>query len=276
MATIVPAPAGTGNIAQNFAFASSQLGQGIGQFIAQRRQQQQQAVLRQFLQQQGVQVPTNLPPQFLQQFALQRQELAGRAAIARAKPISPAQQITQKQLNRINLLEHKARQGTITEPEKAELQRSLQRNRPLVEFGALPGLTRLLTPEERVEKAKAPLKKPLTSTEVKGVDATINAILGEPKALPFGVRPGAAISQSKMEILWEQTIEETGYNGRGKIAKKQIEARFDRRIKELNRGKGLGVLANQYEWSRTKWEAKQNLKRRSGESIDDFVKRTGL
>lgn len=191
-------------------------------------------------------------------------------------PLTPTQRIAQAQLDRINLLQEKARRKTITKPEEAELSRSLQRNRPLVEFGVLPGLTQLLTPEQRREQAQQVLKKPLNSTEIKGVDTIVKAILGEPRPMPFGIRGGAAISQSKIETLWEQMMLETGYSGRSKIAQKQIESRFDRRIKELNRGKGLGVLANQYQWDRKKWEAKQNLRRKSNESIDDFIKRTGL
>ena len=187
---------------------------------------------------------------------LQQQQQQGALGLQAARPISPSQTITQKQLNRINFLENKARRGTITQQEKDELQRSLQRNRPLVEFGVLPGLTQLLTPEERAKQARQPLVKPLTPTEIKGVDSTVKSILGEPKTLPFGVRVGAAIPQSKMEELWEQTMLETGYDGRSKTAKKQIESQFDRRVRELNVGKGVGVLANQYQWNRGKYKAK--------------------
>ncbi len=102
MATVVPAPAGTSNIAQNFALAGSQLGQGIGQFLTRRRQQQQQLqqqqqqqqqqqALRQFLQQQGIQTPQGLPPEFLQSFALQQQKQRGAQALQAAKPTTPKQ-----------------------------------------------------------------------------------------------------------------------------------------------------------------------------------------
>lgn len=210
-----------------------------------------------------------------QRFGAGGQPIA-RVPAAPPTPLTPTQRIAQVQLDRINFLQEKARRKTITKPEEAELSRSLQRNRPLVEFGVLPGLTQLLTPKERIEQAQQVLKRPLTSTEIKGVDVIVKAISGEPKPIPFGIRGGAAVPQGKMEALWEQTMLETGYRGRSKIAQKQIESRFDRRIKELNRGKGLGVLANQYQWDRKKWEAKQNLKRKPNESVDDFIKRTGL
>lgn len=174
-----------------------------------------------------------------------------------AKEISPSTQIKQKQLDRLNLLEDKIETGTATPEEADELKSSLQINRPLVEFGKLPGSAQYLTEEERKEQAKQPLNKPLSNVETKGVSTTIKSILGDRKTLPFGLKPGAAVSQSNMESLWEQTIEETGYAGRGRVAKKQIESRFDREVTALNKGKGLGVLANQYEWDRKKWEAKQ-------------------
>jgi hypothetical protein len=187
------------------------------------------------------------------QLGMQQQQQQGALALAKATPLSPTQNIAQLQLDRINLLQSKEAQGTLTQAEKDELQRSLQRNRPLVEFGALPGLTKVLTPEERAEQARQPLVKPLTPTEIKGVDSVVNSILGGPKTLPFGIRGGAAVPQSKMNELWEQTMLETGYEGRSKIAQKQIESRFDRKVRELNKGKGLGVLANQYQWDRKKY-----------------------
>lgn len=271
MATIVPAPVGSGNIARNFALAGGQLGQGLGQFLAQQRQQQKQKqlqqALRQFGQQQGLQIPANLPPQFLQQLLLNQQKLQA------TKVPTAAQQIKQNQLNRQNLLIQKSQQGTITPEEKKELSRSLQVNRPLIEFGKAPASAQFLTPEERIEKAQQPLKKPLSSTEVKGVDITVNTILGEPKVLPFGLKRGAAVSQKSMDALWEQTMRETGYEGRGKVAKGQIASRFDRRVRELNKGKGIGVLANQYQWNRKTYNATH---RKPNETIDEFIKRTGL
>ena len=86
MATIVPAPAGTANIAQNFAVAGGQLGQGIGQFFAQQRQKQQQEAMRQFLQQQGVQLPQGLPPQLLSQLLLNRQQQQAALGLQAARP----------------------------------------------------------------------------------------------------------------------------------------------------------------------------------------------
>ena len=73
-------------------------------------------------------------PQFPQAQSTQGAQLFGntllqqqqqQAALKRqlAQPISPSQAISQKQLNRINFLENKARRGTITQQEKDELQR---------------------------------------------------------------------------------------------------------------------------------------------------------
>ena len=300
---VVPPPAGTHDIGRGFREGSLAFGQGIAagfqqraankaaerqQQLRQEKFQQDMANLAAFQRQQQLAQQTQLPsgsqgPQAQQpdltQLIMQTpqgQNLAlqlGFSNVAQPKQISPSQQITQKQLDRINLLERKQRQGTITEPEKVELQRSLARGGPLVQFGALPGASRFLTPAERKEQAKQPLRKPLTSTEVKGVDATVEAILPKPKSLPFGVRRGPAVKQSEMEASWEQVMLETGYEGRSKVAQKQIESRFDRKVNQLNKGKGVGVLGNQYQWDRKKWEKKQ---RKPGETIDDFVKRTGL
>ena len=85
--------------------------------------------------------------------------------------------------------------------------------------------------------------------------------------------PGAKYKQEDVEKMWEHTIEESGYYGRSEIAQRQIRAEFDRHIATLNKGKGIGVLAKQYEWDRKKWD---KTKRRSNESIDEFEKRTGL
>ncbi len=70
-------------------------------------------------------------------FLLNQQQIAGRAAAAKAKPISPAQQITQKQLDRINLLEEKARKGTIKPREAAELRSAIRRVQPKETFTPL-------------------------------------------------------------------------------------------------------------------------------------------
>ena len=232
----------------------------VGSTLQQAQGQQLGQQLGQLFPSQNFQGITNpLALQAAVQAGLQQQQQQGALGLQAARPVSPSQIITQKQLDRINFLENKARQGTITQKEKDELQRSLARNRPLVEFGALPGASRFLTPSERTEQAKQPLTKPLTPTESKGVEATIDSILGKPKTLLsglFGIRPGAAIPQSAMEQLWEQTMLETGYDGRSKIAKKEIESRFDRKVRVLNVGKGVGVLANQYQWNRSKYKAK--------------------
>ena len=76
MATVVPAPAGTSNIAQNFALAGGQLGQGLGQLLARRRQQellQQQGQARQqFAGQLGLNLPPGLSPELGQQLITQQ------------------------------------------------------------------------------------------------------------------------------------------------------------------------------------------------------------
>ncbi len=86
MATVVPAPAGTGDIAGSFARAGGLLGQGLGGFFARQRQNQ---ALQQFAQQQGIQTPRNLPPQFLQQLLINRQQQQARLRLQAAKEITP-------------------------------------------------------------------------------------------------------------------------------------------------------------------------------------------
>ena len=104
MATIVPAPAGTSNIAQNFATASSALGQGIGQFLVGRKGKQDFAqdvlALQQFIQnrQQSLTDPniaqTPFPPaqseagaDLFGRFLISRQQIQGRQ-----QPLTIAQQ----------------------------------------------------------------------------------------------------------------------------------------------------------------------------------------
>lgn len=311
----IPAPAGSGNAAALQMQAASSFGAGVGSFLQQRKQQelekadldavqqhaQDMAMWQQTQQQvqqgvqgvisaqqagqdhlpalagamQGMMGPIQQQPVFPTLQSRKFGDIQAQLALQQqfAGPIPAAQQIAGKQLDRINLLESKVRNGTATKQEKTELQRSLARNKPLVEFS---GLDKILTPEQRKTKATQVLKKPLTTTEVKGVDTIIGAVVGESKPLPFGAKRGAAVKQADTEKMWEQVAEETGYNGRSRIAQKQIESRFDRKIATLNKGKGVGVLANQYQWSRKKWEVKQVAQRRPNESIDDFSKRIGL
>ena len=58
--------------------------------IAQQQKRRQQA-LQQFAQQQGLQTPQGLSPQFLSQLVLNRQQQAERLQLAQAKPIAPKQ-----------------------------------------------------------------------------------------------------------------------------------------------------------------------------------------
>ena len=108
MATVVGAPAGTSDIAGSFARAGGSLGKGLGSFLLQQRQRQQQQQQQQFLQQfalqQGIQVPGNLPPGFLQDFLLGRQQQQGALGLAQARrplptpgqfQVNQAQQISQ-------------------------------------------------------------------------------------------------------------------------------------------------------------------------------------
>ena len=52
-------------------------------------------------------------------------------------------------------------------------------------------------------------------------------------------------------------MEATGYSARPKVQQKQIEREFDQRVQILNKGKGVGVLANQYQWDRKKYKAQR-------------------
>jgi len=123
----------------------------------------------------------------------------------------------------------------------------------------------LLTPPKRLAMAEADYEKkiaqePLTPTELKGVKATIQEIMGEGRALPFGARLGAALSQDDMSSKWEEAMEAIGYAGRNKIQQKQVESEFDRYIATLNKGKGIGVLKGQYQWNRSKYGLKKAMK----------------
>ena len=169
--------------------------------------------------------------------------------------LSPLQQIHQNTLTRMNRLIKKREEGTATKNELSLLDK-MEAGSPLVQITG----ERLLSPDKQLNIAEMDYEekvkgKPLTSTEAKGVQTTIKEIVGSNKTLPFGIMPGEALEQSNMERLWESVMESTGYEGRGLVAQKQIENEFDRQVATLNRGKGVGVLANQYQWDRNKYES---------------------
>lgn len=189
-------------------------------------------------------------------------------------PVKAKEQYEKQRLNRLNELQEKKRAGTIAPEEQTELTRSLQYNKPLMEFGTAPPGHKYLTEPERVELARKGLNKPLTPVEKKGITATIEGVVPAikkrlsdlivptlppspdiPRISQWALAP--EYLQGDIEKMWEQVMEETGYRGMGKVAQKQIEAEFDRYIKTLNKSKGVTKLANQYEWDRKKWEAKQ-------------------
>jgi hypothetical protein len=127
-------------------------------------------------------------------------------------------------------LKAKIKAGMGTAEDKAELKRLIGPT-PVVQIGE-----KLLKPEQRLIAAEKAFKQkirgePLSPTEKKGVKTTIGEILGEGKALPFGVRPGPALTQEDMNKLWENTMEATGYSGRDTTAQKQIEQEFDMQVK---------------------------------------------
>lgn len=209
------------------------------------------------------------------------------ARLLGTEKIETVTQIRAEEIRRLQAIPPKQR----TSIQQATLTKLLE-GTPLVQIGNLPGEFRFLTEDEQVAQAKAQLEKkiapkPLTPTEQKGVRTTVNTVLTESgitggvdskgeliaKALPFGIRGGAAVNQETIGKLWEQTKVETGYSGRNKIQKRQIEVAFDRQIAVLNKGKGIATLSGQYQWNRKQWEATH---RRPGETIDDFIKRTGL
>lgn len=203
--------------------------------------------------------------------------LKARAIRAPAAPPSPTQQLTQERLNAFNTAKAIPKKQRTPDQQKT-IDDVLRPKGPLVQIGGLPGGFQFLTPAERKTQARAELKKKvapkaLTPTEQKGVQATVDSIVGESKVLPFGAKPGPALKQEDVGKLWESTMEATGYIGRDRLQQRQIENAFDRKIAVLNKGKGIGVLAKQYQWSRSLYN---KTHRRPGESIDAFIKRTGL
>lgn len=100
MATVLP---------QFNRFAGLQ--QGALNFVQGLQQQRQQQALQQFAQRQGVQDTSNLPPQFLQQFLLNRQQQQARAGLQATKGITPSQ------TNLIGTIGRKIADGTATEGE---------------------------------------------------------------------------------------------------------------------------------------------------------------
>jgi hypothetical protein len=139
----------------------------------------------------------------------------------------------------------------------------------LVNINVPTGQELLSEPERRARAKKEQEKimggQPLSPTDQKGVKATIEEILGEGKTLPFGILPGAALKQEDMNKLWEEAMEATGYSGRGGVAQKQIEQEFDMQVKTLNKGKGLGKLAKQYQWDRRKYELSMQVYKSSAD-----------
>ena len=167
---------------------------------------------------------------------------------------------TQMQAQEMERLEKKREVGTITKDETELLHKMYSGSLVSIETGQ-----GLLSPKKREDIAQAEYeakttRKPLTVTEQKGVNSTVKEILGESKALPFGLRRGAAVTQEDMNRKWENTMEATGYTGRNEVQQKQIENEFDRQVGVLNKGKGVGVLANQYQWDRKKYKAFNKMK----------------
>lgn len=256
------------------AFTNPQVHQLAIQAVSRQRQQQQ---------------PFTLTPG-AERFTAGGQPVAQVPAAARP-PISPSQQRAQAQLDTYRAAKiipvnqrTKSQQKTVDNFEET--------GQPLVQIGGLPGLFGALTPEERPIQARAELAKriapkALTPTEQKGVQVTVRSVLVESgltggldskgeligKAVPFGVRRGAAVSQERIGQLWEQVMESTGYTSRDRGQQRQIDAVFDRQIKVLNKGKGITILKNQYQWNRALYN---KTHRRTGETIDSFIKRTGL
>lgn len=118
-----------------------------------------------------------------------------------------------------------------------------------------------LDASEKISKAKAEKEKrdagePLTVIETKGVDTIVKAVLGESNTLPFGVRPGAAVTQEEIEKKWDDVKAQTQYDGRGSVARKRIRSSFDIRMGILNKGKGAFTLGNQYAWDRKAYNLK--------------------
>ena len=246
----IPAPAGSALAGQIQMQSMQGLGQALGMYLGQRQAGQlrqedirrlqamgpQQDIFNTMYGARGMQAPQAQMPQMEspmgQKLALQGQ-LGNIFGTPYGKPPWWVQGATPEQIE-----DYKGRVGG-----------------PLVQIGE-----KLLSPEQRQEVAEADYReklttKALTPTEMKGVQTTIKDIMGEGQTLPFGIRPGPAISQENMSAKWKETMESTGYAGRNKIQQKQIEREFDRYIAMLNKGKGAGVLKGQYKWDRRKYKA---------------------
>ena len=110
--------------------------------------------------------------------------------------------------------------------------------------------------EDEAKRISRQVGEPLTVTETKGVDTIVKAVLGESKALPFGIMPGPAKSQEDLEVMWENVKDQTQYEARGSVAKKKIRSSFDIRVGILNKGKGVATLKGQYAWDRKAYNLK--------------------
>jgi len=133
---------------------------------------------------------------------------------------------------------------------------------PLVQIGRDPWWTAGAPSDVAGEYRDVQIKgrpQPLTPTEQKGVRATVEEIVGKERGKLWGIKPGAAIKQEQMEKIWENVMDSTGYSVRSPAAQKQIEQEFDRYIAMLNKGKGTFVLANQYQWDRSKYKKKAEI-----------------
>lgn len=211
--------------------------------------------------------------------------------LGRPEQLSPTQRLAQERLSAFNAAKAIPK-GQRTPDQQKTIDDVIRPKGPLVQIGGLPGGFQFLTPEEQKTQAISELKKKvapkaLTPTEQKGVQSTVRSVLIESgltggldvdgellgKKVPFGLLPGAAVSQERIGQLWEQVMESTGYASRDRGQQRQIDAVFDRQIAVINKGKGIGVLAKQYEWSRSLYNKNH---RRSNETIDAFIKRTGL
>lgn len=201
------------------------------------------------------------------------QQAMGVGGMMQRGGISPSQQIAQKKLNRINMLQEKIETGTATTGEKAALDKMLE-GTPLVQFGK-DWEADILGPKAMADRVKkkhkeAMAEKPMSETERKGVISVIEQVVGESKAMPFGVRPGPALKQADMEKLWEDVMEATGYGGRLSTQQTQIEQAFDQYVSTLNKGVGAGVLANQYQWDRKKYKGLKATTKKDESPYEDY------
>lgn len=244
----IPAPAGSALAGQIQMQAWQGLGQALGSYLGQKKQQelwqqdrQNYQVAQQSQLPQGMAGPQMGMPQMQSRMGQQAQlqsQLGNMFGDPYGKPPWWVQGATEKQVE-----DYRGRVGG-----------------PLVQIGQS-----LLSPEKRREVAEAEYEeklttKPLTPTEQKGVKATIVDIVGEKMAKLKGIWPGAYFSQKDMEKKWENAMEATGYVGRSKVQQKQIENEFDRYVSMLNKGKGTTTLAGQYQWDRKEYKGtKMNL-----------------